>query len=110
MIPALMIRNGVISKHQSLTEFGFYSCVFSDNKSGNNRTTTSTPTGSQEGSIQGQVLTNETFGALMRTKASHSNEGGVNAGYAFIDAPFVVSEQEFKEADADGSVKGTVQI
>jgi len=31
------------------------------------------------------ILKNENFGTLMRTKGSHSNEGGVNAGYAVID-------------------------
>ena len=31
----------------------------------------------------------------MRTKGSHSNEGGVNAGYAVIDQP-VLFEGSFK--------------
>jgi hypothetical protein len=31
------------------------------------------------------ILKNESFGTLMRTKGSHSNEGGVNTGYAVID-------------------------
>lgn len=31
------------------------------------------------------IMKNESFGTLMRTKGSHSNEGGVNAGYAVID-------------------------
>ena len=30
----------------------------------------------------------------MRTKGSHSNEGGVNAGYAVIDQPLLFYAQE----------------
>lgn len=32
----------------------------------------------------------------MRTKGSHSNEGGVNAGYAVIDSPIIYIEKSGK--------------
>jgi hypothetical protein len=32
----------------------------------------------------------------MRTKGSHSNEGGVNAGYAVIDSPILYIEESGK--------------
>lgn len=39
------------------------------------------------------IMKNESFGTLMRTKGSHSNEGGVNAGYAVIDQPILYLSQ-----------------
>jgi len=38
----------------------------------------------------------------MRTKESHFNEGGVNAGFAVIDDPFLVPSDQFKPIDKDG--------
>lgn len=35
----------------------------------------------------------------MRTKASHFNEGGVNAGFSVIDTPFVVPADDFNKND-----------
>ena len=35
------------------------------------------------------------MGTLVRTKASHFNEGGVTEGYAVVDSPFIVSDEEF---------------
>jgi hypothetical protein len=40
------------------------------------------------------IMKNESFGTLMRTKGSHSNEGGVNAGYAVIDQPILYIHKE----------------
>lgn len=42
------------------------------------------------------MIKNELFGTLMRTKGSHSNEGGVNAGYAVIDTPILYIEKDGK--------------
>ena len=67
MIKAWMLRDGQILEIDSLSELGIYSCLFMD---------TSDPQ---------LVSKNENFGTLMRTKGSHSNEGGVNTGYAVID-------------------------
>ena len=67
MIKAWMLRDGQILESDSLSELGIYSSLFMD---------TSDPQ---------LVSKNENFGTLMRTKGSHSNEGGVNTGYAVID-------------------------
>jgi glutathione synthase len=64
MIKAWMLRDGNIIEIDSLSELGLYSCLFLE---------------------KDQITFNESFGTLMRTKGSHSNEGGVNAGYAVID-------------------------
>lgn len=56
-----------------------------------------------------EVICNEMLGTLMRTKASHNNEGGVNAGFAVIDTPFVVSAAAFNAPqENNANVKGTV--
>jgi hypothetical protein len=44
----------------------------------------------------------------MRTKASHNNEGGVNAGYSVIDSPFIVPADVFSTENAQ--IAGTVQF
>jgi hypothetical protein len=45
-----------------------------------------------------QLITkNENFGTLMRTKGSHSNEGGVNAGFAVIDQPVLYMSEKVEE-------------
>ena len=62
-----MLRDGsLISVDKALSELGLYSCLILDSE---------------------QLVLNENFGTLMRTKASHSNEGGVNTGFSVIDAP-----------------------
>lgn len=71
MIKAWMLRDGKIIEIDSLSELGIYSCLFMD-------------TASTE-----LISKNENFGTLMRTKGSHSNEGGVNTGYAVIDQPIL---------------------
>ena len=68
-----MLRNAEIIEVQSLSELGIYSCLFIDEK---------------------EVLTNFNFGTLIRTKGSHANEGGVNAGFAVIDTPVLFEAQE----------------
>ena len=98
MIPALMLRNGEVTKQNSLSEFGFYSCLFTKN--------TSRP-GEQANSNARETLENDIMGTLMRTKASHHNEGGVNSGFSVIDTPFVVPADAFT-ADDGGNVKGTL--
>ena len=90
MIPALMLRNGEVSKHDSLSEFGFFSCLFTKNPAADRPK---------------ETIMNEILGTLMRTKASHHNEGGVNAGFSVIDTPFVVPAESFQ-----GQVQSTVQL
>ena len=72
MIKAWMLRDGTVIEIDSLSELGIYSCLFMD---------------SDKKDKDGMVIVNEKFGTLMRTKGSHSNEGGVNTGYAVIDQP-----------------------
>jgi glutathione synthase len=62
-----MLRDGnIIEVENGLSELGLYSCLFIENN---------------------DIILNENFGTLMRTKGSHSNEGGVNSGFSVIDAP-----------------------
>jgi len=69
MIKAFMAKDGKLHEIESLSELGLYSFLLLD-------------TSKDE---ESKILRNENFGTLMRTKASHSNEGGVNAGYSCID-------------------------
>lgn len=98
VVPALMLCRGEVTKHDSLSELGFYSCLFTKN--------TSRP-GEQATSNARKTLQNDVIGTLMRTKASHHNEGGVSSGYSVIDSPFVVPANAFAAAD-DGKIKGTL--
>ena len=93
MIPALMLRNGEVTQQNSLSEFGFYSAVFFRNEDNLGQRTT---------------LANRVIGTLMRTKASHHNEGGVNAGFSVLDSPFLVPADQFNIEGSD--LKGTVQL
>jgi len=66
MCKAWMLRDGKLLEVNSLSELGLYSCLLLDASSNT-------------------ILLNENFGTLIRTKGSHSNEGGVNSGYSVID-------------------------
>lgn len=68
---AWMLRQGTVTSVESMSETGLYSLLFID---------TSLP-------AEKQILTNSNMGTLMRTKGSHSNEGGVNTGFSVIDQP-----------------------
>ena len=65
-IKAYMLRNGKVIEGDTLSEFGVFSSIFISPESKD-------------------PIENITFGRLLRTKGSHSNEGGVNAGFAVID-------------------------
>jgi hypothetical protein len=41
-----------------------------------------------------QVLLNTEAGHLVRTKSSSSNEGGVAAGFAVLDSPYLVERED----------------
>jgi hypothetical protein len=71
------MRNGETKILDCISELGIFSSIFVKNDS--------------ESHTQ-QVLRNQTLGSLMRTKSSHDNEGGVNAGYAVIDSLFIVGK------------------
>jgi len=91
-IKAWMLRNGAINTCQSLSEIGIYSCLFMK----------TSPDSFPE------MVQNRNMGTLLRTKGSHSNEGGVNAGFAVIDSPFFVDTDQFFE-DKE-TVKPTVDL
>jgi glutathione synthase len=40
--------------------------------------------------VPGSVVLNRQAGHLLRTKSADSDEGGVAAGYAVLDSPFLV--------------------
>ena len=79
MIKAWMLRDGQILEIDSLSELGCYSFIMIDTDNQDEK-----------------LMHNENFGTLMRTKGSHSNEGGVNAGYAVIDSPILYIEESGK--------------
>ena len=86
-----MMRNGETKIVNSLSEFGIYSCVFVDS--------------SDDRSLIAGIPKYRNLGTLMRTKASHVNEGGVNAGFAVIDSPYVVKSEVFKKKSIAGCIK-----
>lgn len=61
-----------------MSELGIFSHVFTKNNRAN---------------LTHEVLKSELLGTLIRTKASHFNEGGVNAGFAVVDSPFIVDDE-----------------
>ena len=95
MVPAVMLRNGAVHKISSLSEFGFFSCVFERTQGTD--------------SSKRQTIENEVIGTLMRTKASHFNEGGVNAGFSVIDNPLVLDHQSIVD-QTTGDWIGTLQF
>ena len=78
-IPFSALKNGNLEHTQGMSELGIFSYVFTKN----------TNDGKHE------VLKQDMMGTLVRTKGSHCNEGGVNSGYAVVDSPFIVSDNEF---------------
>jgi len=91
-VPAHLLIDSQLHYEETLSEFGFYSAVYMKNA----RNGVST------------ILANEVLGTLMRTKASHINEGGVSMGLGVIDSPFIVASNVFHEDNAP--VKGTIQM
>ena len=76
-VKQIQMRNGETKVLNCISELGIFSSIFVRNDSTNT---------TQE------VLRNQTLGTLMRTKSSHDNEGGVNAGFAVIDSLFIVGK------------------
>lgn len=65
-IDGYMLRNGKLIKAKTVSELGIFSNIFID-------------------TTQIDPLDSKVLGRLLRTKASSSNEGGVNAGFSVID-------------------------
>ena len=101
LVEALMMKNGQLRLVNSLSEIGVYSYILFDNaRSG------------ADGLKQADIKQNEIIGTLMRTKESHFNEGGVNAGFAVIDDPFLVPGDKFRPRNKGGNmvVPGTLKF
>lgn len=79
MVKFTSLRNGELAVNDGLSELGIFSCVFTKN----------------EAKHQFKVLEYATMGTLVRTKASHFNEGGVNSGFAVVDSPTIVNTDDF---------------
>jgi len=67
-----MLRKGLAYEIESLSELGIYSSYL------------------RIGDISDGQNMNEHGGSLLRTKAASSDEGGVAAGYAVLDSPYLV--------------------
>jgi len=80
MIKFTSLRQGEIAVNDGLSELGIFSCVFTKNDSQQRNH---------------KVLEYKNMGTLVRTKASHFNEGGVNSGFAVVDSPFVCPAAKF---------------
>jgi len=65
---SMLLRNGDILEADTLSELGIYGTFI---RRGN------------------RVLLNEEAGHLIRTKAATSDEGGVAAGFAVLDSPYL---------------------
>lgn len=63
-----MVRKGQYSVEQTLSELGVYGVYLQ---------------------VKDDVVMNECVGHLLRTKTSSSNEGGVAAGFAVLDSPYL---------------------
>uniref|UniRef100_A0A7S3MZZ4 Glutathione synthase n=1 Tax=Strombidium inclinatum TaxID=197538 RepID=A0A7S3MZZ4_9SPIT len=81
-IKAWMLRDGDLFDLKSLSEIGLYSSIFVD-------------TGKID-QVPAKMLCDDKMGTLMRTKGSHSNEGGVNTGFSVIDHPILYIEETGK--------------
>lgn len=68
--PALLVRGGVVTRVDAVTELGVYGLFLGDGV--------------------GAPIMNEAAGHLLRTKTLGVDEGGVAAGYAFLDSPLLV--------------------
>lgn len=65
---SVLVRNGEAVESNSLQELGIYGTFIR---------------------VGGEVMLNETAGHLVRTKMETSNEGGVAAGFAVLDSPYL---------------------
>lgn len=65
---SVMIRAGKYRVEDTLSELGVYGVFLK---------------------VQGDIVVNECVGHLVRTKSSTSDEGGVAAGFAVLDSPYL---------------------
>jgi glutathione synthase len=65
---SVLVRKGKYSLEQTLSELGVYGVYLR---------------------VQDEVVVNDCVGHLLRTKTATSNEGGVAAGFAVLDSPYL---------------------
>ena len=65
----MLVRNGQWQEAETLSELGIYGTFVRHNNA---------------------VVVNQQSGHLVRTKTASSNEGGVAAGFAVLDSPYLV--------------------
>ena len=70
---ALLVRNGVSKRVAAVSELGIFGIHL------------------RRGT---KTLLNERAGHLLRTKPADANEGGVASGYAVLDSPMLVDEED----------------
>jgi glutathione synthase len=80
---SLLLRGGALVEADSLSELGVYGVYVRAN---------------------GAVLLNAEAGHLVRTKGADSDEGGVAAGFAVLDSPYLVDEGEEGDLAEAGGV------
>ena len=78
ILKTLMLRKGKLNYQSSINELGVFSLVIANAQSG-------------------EIYLNQVDGLLPRTKEAQSNEGGVNAGFAVVDHPIIVSEKHARQ-------------
>ena len=83
-VKAFMLRNGQVLEGDTISELGIFSNIFIDT--------------TQVDSLEGKIL-----GRLLRTKGKESNEGGVNLGFAVIDTPLLIDQDNL-----ESGIKATV--
>ena len=68
-IKAQMLRRGKLTVTDTHSEIGIYSSVFVDISKEDDE----------------HIIENQTYGRLLRTKGTESDEGGINTGFSVID-------------------------
>ena len=81
-----VMREGKVETVEAISELGIYASILAR---GGNSSQSSNGNGVSNGKST-TILSNTHCGHLLRTKVSTSNEGGVAAGYAYLDSPKLV--------------------
>lgn len=74
---SFLVRNGQGSEEETLSELGIFGTFVARD---------------------GSQLLNREAGHLVRTKTATSNEGGVAAGFAVLDSPYLIEDESFFSA------------
>lgn len=77
--PANLLRNNQLWSGEAVSELGVFGKILVKFDSPNT------------------LLANEEIGCMMRTKPHDTDEGGVNAGYAFVDSPYLAEDDELQK-------------